>query len=35
MKKKEIRNKANFRATIVLIILGISIVGIIKKFTKG
>lgn len=34
MKKKEMRNKANFRATIVLIIIGVSIIGIIRKFTK-
>lgn len=34
MKKKEMRNKANFRATVVLIIIGISTVAIIKKFTK-
>ncbi|GEM_PF-1490601 len=32
--KKEMRNTANFRATLMIIVISISIFAVIKKFTK-
>lgn len=32
--KKEMRNTANFRATLMIFVISISIFAVIKKFTK-
>lgn len=32
--KKEMRNTANFRATLMIILISVSIIAVIRKFTK-